>query len=47
MREVAAMNQEWRGEKMHPSGFFHATGNHVAVWLYPGAQIDAGTNFRH
>lgn len=25
----------------------HPTGNHVASWLHPGAQIDAGTNFEH
>ncbi|MBO0736197.1 MAG: LLM class flavin-dependent oxidoreductase [Alphaproteobacteria bacterium] len=41
------MNQERRGEKMRLGGFFHPTGNHVAAWLHPGAQIDAGTNFRH
>ncbi|HEX9465812.1 MAG TPA: LLM class flavin-dependent oxidoreductase, partial [Alphaproteobacteria bacterium] len=27
--------------------FFHPTGNHVASWLHPDSQIDAGTNFRH
>ena len=27
-------------------GFFHPTGNHVASWLHPEAQIDAGVNFR-
>ncbi|MBV9551810.1 MAG: LLM class flavin-dependent oxidoreductase [Alphaproteobacteria bacterium] len=32
---------------MHLGGFFHPTGNHVAAWLHPAAQIDAGTNFRH
>ena len=32
---------------MHLGGFFHPTGNHVAAWLHPDAQIDAGTNFRH
>lgn len=25
----------------------HPTGNHVASWLHSGAQIDAGSNFRH
>ncbi|MGE4242451.1 LLM class flavin-dependent oxidoreductase [Ramlibacter sp.] len=25
----------------------HPTGNHVASWLHPGSQVDAGTNFRH
>ena len=41
------MNSERRGEKMHLGAFFHPTGNHVAAWLHPEAQIDAGTNFRH
>lgn len=27
--------------------FFHPTGHHVAAWLHPKSQIDAGTNFRH
>jgi alkanesulfonate monooxygenase SsuD/methylene tetrahydromethanopterin reductase-like flavin-dependent oxidoreductase (luciferase family) len=27
--------------------FFHPTGNHVAAWLHPEAQIDAGMNFEH
>jgi alkanesulfonate monooxygenase len=27
--------------------FFHPTGNHIAAWLHPEAQIDAGTNFEH
>ena len=35
-----------RGQ-MHLGAFFHPTGHHVASWLHPGAQIDAGTNFRH
>jgi len=26
---------------------FHPTGNHVASWLHPESQIDAGSNFRH
>src|SRR5688500_17661804 len=29
------------------AAFFHPTGNHVASWLHPESQIDAGTNFRH
>ena len=41
------MNQERRGEKMHLGAFFHPTGNHVAAWLHPDAQIDAGVNFEH
>ncbi len=32
---------------MRLGAFFHLTGNHVASWLHPGAQLDAGTNFRH
>jgi alkanesulfonate monooxygenase len=32
---------------MKLGAFFHPTGNHVAAWLSPDAQIDAGTNFRH
>jgi FMN-dependent oxidoreductase (nitrilotriacetate monooxygenase family) len=34
-------------EMMKLGAFFHPTGNHVAAWLHPEAQIDAGTNFRH
>jgi FMN-dependent oxidoreductase (nitrilotriacetate monooxygenase family) len=41
------MRDQRRGEKMHLGAFFHPTGNHVAAWLHPDAQIDAGTNFRH
>jgi FMN-dependent oxidoreductase (nitrilotriacetate monooxygenase family) len=33
--------------QMHLGAFFHPTGHHVASWLHPDAQIDAGTNFRH
>jgi N-acetyl-S-(2-succino)cysteine monooxygenase len=36
-----------RQEKMSLGAFFHPTGNHVAAWLHPGSQIDAGTNFEH
>ncbi|MFH1554352.1 MAG: LLM class flavin-dependent oxidoreductase [Pseudomonadota bacterium] len=38
---------ERRKDQMRLGGFFHPTGNHVAAWLDPGAQIDAGTNFDH
>ncbi len=31
--------------KMKLGAFFHPTGNHVAAWLHPDAQIDAGQNF--
>ena len=36
-----------QGGMMRLGAFFHPTGNHVASWLHPGAQLDAGTNFRH
>ena len=32
---------------MKLAAFFHPTGHHVASWLHPDAQADAGTNFRH
>ena len=32
---------------MHLGGFFHPTGNHVASWLHPGADADAGQNVHH
>jgi alkanesulfonate monooxygenase len=32
---------------MKLGGFFHPTGNHVASWLHPDAQIDAGQNVEH
>lgn len=35
-----------RGQ-MHLGAFFHPTGNHVASWLHPGAQADAGLNIDH
>jgi N-acetyl-S-(2-succino)cysteine monooxygenase len=41
------MRDERRGGKLHLGAFFHPTGNHVAAWLHPEAQIDAGTNFGH
>ncbi|MDB5370555.1 MAG: alkanesulfonate monooxygenase [Roseomonas sp.] len=36
-----------RRGQMKLGAFFHPTGHHVAAWLHPDAQIDAGTNFRH
>ena len=36
-----------RSDKMKLGAFFHPTGNHVAAWLHPGAEIDAGVNFEH
>ncbi len=41
------MDKGRSGERMKLGAFFHPTGNHVAAWLHPDAQIDAGTNFRH
>jgi alkanesulfonate monooxygenase len=34
-------------EQLKLGAFFHPTGHHVAAWLDPSSQIDAGTNFRH
>src|SRR5690349_6832222 len=36
-----------KNKQMRLGAFFHPTGHHVAAWLHPGSQIDAGTNFRH
>jgi FMN-dependent oxidoreductase, nitrilotriacetate monooxygenase family len=36
-----------RDGKLRLGAFLHPTGNHVAAWLHPDAQIDAGTNFAH
>ena len=33
--------------QMKLGAFFHPTGHHIASWLHPEAQIDAGTNFEH
>jgi alkanesulfonate monooxygenase SsuD/methylene tetrahydromethanopterin reductase-like flavin-dependent oxidoreductase (luciferase family) len=41
------MDKARSGETMKLGAFFHPTGNHVAAWLHPDAQIDAWTNFRH
>src|SRR4029077_13851324 len=41
------MDKERGGERMRLGAFVHPTGNHVAAWLHPEAQIDAGSNFRH
>src|SRR5208282_6561315 len=41
------MGKGRNGETMKLGAFFHPTGNHVASWMHPDAQIDAGTNFRH
>jgi N-acetyl-S-(2-succino)cysteine monooxygenase len=41
------MRAERPDEMMKLGAFFHPTGNHVAAWLHPDAQIDAGTNYRH
>ena len=36
-----------RTDKMKLGTLFHPTGNHVASWMHPASQIDAGTNFQH
>jgi len=36
-----------RADLMKLGTLIHPTGNHVASWLHPDSQIDAGTNFRH
>jgi len=36
-----------RNDKMVLGAFFHPTGHHVAAWLHPGSQPDAGVNFKH
>ncbi len=36
-----------RKDQMTLGAFFHPTGHHVAAWLHPGAQIDAGSNIEH
>ena len=41
------MRTDRPNEKMKLGTFFHPTGNHVAAWMHPDSQIDAGTNFRH
>ena len=41
------MRAERPGEMMKLGAFFHPTGNHVAAWLHPDAQIYGGTNYRH
>src|ERR1700755_1046249 len=33
--------------QMHLGAFFHPTGHHVASWLHPDSQVDAGTNVKH
>ena len=41
------MTRHGRRGYMKLGAFFHPTGNHVAAWLHPDAQIDAGTNVEH
>src|SRR5580700_6452506 len=45
--EAAHMPTTCRAGKMKLGTLIHPTGNHVASWLHPDAQIDAGMNFRH
>ena len=40
-------NVDRRKGQLALAAFFHPTGHHVASWLHPESQIDAGTNFRH
>jgi alkanesulfonate monooxygenase len=40
-------NVDRRRGQLALAAFFHPTGHHVASWLHPESQIDAGTNFRH
>src|SRR4051794_6434488 len=39
--------QTTRRDQMSLGAFFHPTGNHVAAWLHPDSQADAGTNIDH
>ncbi len=41
------MPTDRRPDRMKLGTLVHPTGNHVASWLHPESQIDAGTNFRH
>jgi alkanesulfonate monooxygenase len=41
------MRAQRPNEKLKLGAMFHPTGHHVASWLHPGSQIDAGSNFRH
>ena len=41
------MSEGTAPRQMKLGAFFHPTGHHVASWLHPDAQIDAGTNFQH
>lgn len=41
------MPTERRADKMKLGTLIHPTGNHVASWLHPDSQLDAGQNFRH
>ena len=44
---MARMQRDPSRGQMKLGAFFHPTGHHVASWLHPDAQVDAGTNFRH
>lgn len=41
------MQRDLSRGQMKLGAFFHPTGHHIASWLHPDAQIDAGANFRH
>jgi N-acetyl-S-(2-succino)cysteine monooxygenase len=36
-----------RSDQIKLGALIHPTGNHVASWLHPDSQVDAGTNFEH
>jgi FMN-dependent oxidoreductase (nitrilotriacetate monooxygenase family) len=42
----SGMNAD-HGRQLALAAFFHPTGHHIASWLHPESQIDAGTNFGH
>lgn len=41
------MTTKRRSGHIKLGALIHPTGNHVAAWLHPESQIDAGTNFEH
>jgi alkanesulfonate monooxygenase len=45
--EAIVMSRQRRADQMMLGVIVHPTGNHVASWLHPEAQIDAGTNLNH
>ncbi|QHE83514.1 LLM class flavin-dependent oxidoreductase [Hydrogenophaga sp. BPS33] len=41
------MTNKRREGMLKLGALIHPTGNHVASWLHPESQVDAGTNFQH